>query len=194
MLSAVSSIKLEDGYTPSEIYIKNDKLVLVGSQSFPSYFHTSTNNGIMEERMIMPYESPSTKVMIYDLADKTQPKKVRELFIEGSYLSSRMINNHFYLIANQYMYNIYDSKPELRPHFRDSLNNTIETIDYDDIRYFPDATSQNYLILAGLNLDTLTEKADLQTFMGSGDSVYMSKNNLYVAVIKVSVSNGRKNV
>jgi len=184
LLSAVSSIKLEDGYTPLEIYIKNDKLVLVGSESFPSYFHTSTNNGIMEDRMIMPYESPSTKVIIYDLADKTQPKKVRELFIEGSYLSSRMINNHFYLIANQYMYNYYDTKTELRPHFRDSLNNTIETIDYEDIRYFPDATSQNYLILAGLNLDTLTEKADLQTFMGSGDSVYMSKTNLYVAVSK----------
>lgn len=181
-LTKVSTIQLDKSFNPSEIYLKDNKLVLIGKEAFPPYHIMREDEGLVQEEMIWPYSQSSSKVVIYDLADKHAPKVIRELFLEGDYLTSRMIGNHFYLVANRYLNQYYEKGDSLLPHYEDSLEQDVKSVDYSEIRYFPDATSNNYLILAGLNLDALNEKADIQTFLGSGNNVYMSKEHLLVAL------------
>ena len=49
------------------------------------------------------YHSETVKAVIYDISDKTNPKKLREVDLEGYYISSRKIGPHLYIIANKYI-------------------------------------------------------------------------------------------
>ena len=65
--------------------------------------------------------------------------------------------------------------------YRDTLSsNSEKLIDYDKIYYFDNIESLNYLTLAGFSLDNKKE-ADIQTFLGAGEDVYSSNQNMYIA-------------
>ncbi|MFK7694948.1 beta-propeller domain-containing protein [Paenibacillus sp. HJGM_3] len=159
---------------------------------------------VADGMMIYPGYSRSTlKAYIYDIADKANPKQVRDLELEGSYVSSRKIGSALYLVANQYVNLPYAVKqpaaitkdaiavpptpPEssVAPSYRDSaVSNDFRTMDYGDIRYFPGSVESNYMIVAGLDLNNLEKSMNVSAYLGSGQNVFASDQNLYVAVTK----------
>lgn len=67
--------------------------------------------------------------------------------------------------------------------YRDSaIKSAYMSIGYDTIRYFPDAIKPNYLMVASVTLNQPQKKADVNAYLGSGQEVYASSQNLYVAV------------
>ncbi|WJH34561.1 beta-propeller domain-containing protein [Paenibacillus sp. CC-CFT747] len=134
----------------------------------------------------MPVRSGTTKVLVYDTADKTKPVLSREVELEGNYLSSRKVGSSVYLIANRFLdlYSIQQEQGEQpAPLFRDSaVSSQWESVGYDRIRYFPDSLKNSYLMVAGFDLDRPDQKADVQSYLGSGQNVYASADHLYVAV------------
>ena len=100
-----------------------------------------------------------------------------------------MIDNNIYFIGNKSVntnniakYEIDDLDEDVyKPTYKDTLNsNSEKTIDFDKIYYFDNIESLNYLTLAGFSIDNKKE-ADIQTFLGAGEDVYSSNQNMYIA-------------
>ena len=103
-----------------------------------------------------------------------------------------MINNNIYFIANKSIatYDILKNDIEdlneniYKPAYKDTLFSTREkVINFDRIYYFENIESLNYLTLGGFSLDG-EQEADVKTFLGAGEDVYCSTENMYIAKAK----------
>lgn len=170
----VNTIHSKD-YDPLEFYIKDNKLITIG------YFHgvkldkQEENNKLK----IAPDFSNSLKVLVYDISDKSNTSLLRDIELDGNYLSSRLIDNNFYLVANK---GVYYGNQEIRPYYKDSVDKKKSFINYEDIRYFPESVYNNYLITLGLDLNNLdSSKVDVNAYLGSGNNMYVSAESMYIS-------------
>ena len=184
-MKVVSTIQYENkNIRPQEIYLHGQKLVVIGSSR--AYIPIVKNKaGIQAEIYPSPrsYQS-SVKVLIYDLSDKSNAKLLREVELEGGYVSSRKIGSALYLVANDYIdyYRIQDGDMNDTPSYRDTKSKDgYVNIGYDAIRYFPGLVDSNYMVVAGIPIDG-NEAANVSTYLGAGENIYASAENLYVAV------------
>lgn len=184
-MSIVSTLNYADkAFSPTEIYVDDKFLVVIGSarRYYPPVYKMDSR--VMPEDMPYYYRGDNVKAIIYNIEDKSNVKQVRELELNGSYVSSRKTGGSLYLIANKNIY--YYSGREIdepKPMYRDTAagENFIE-IDYPHIKCFPDFVDPSYLIVAGLNLDSPDKAASVSSYLGSGQNIYASTDNLYVAV------------
>ena len=129
------------------------------------------------------YDTTSTKVMIYDINNYDL---VREIETEGSYCSSRKVDDDIYVISNKYVYFYNDINPEdVVPLFKDTCveNGETKEVDITSIKCFPDIEDDDecsYMMITSFSLDNISEKANVETFIGTGEEIYCSKENLYV--------------
>lgn len=188
-LEATATISFgTDGFTPSELYIDGDRLVILGQQ---------WNAGagpimpMMEERMlapsIYPYSLPKAEVRIYDISDRTNPKVERTVSFDGSALTSRRIEDKLYLVINQPVYwarpiplqNVRDE--DLLPKVTDSANGEKAVAGCADVMILPHVPAQQYLTIGVIPLRSPTGDVKSEVILGSAENVYASLNNLYVA-------------
>lgn len=169
-----------NSFSPLEMYVDGQDMIVIG------YVNRYAAGPEPYIDIYPPaYYRSTVKAIIYDISDKTNIKQVRELELDGSYVSSRKIGSAFYLLANKGIYYnpLARTVEEPRPVYRDTAaGGEYAEIDYSQIRCFPDFSRPNYLIVAGVNLQRPEEKADISTYLGSGDNIYASMENLYVAV------------
>lgn len=188
-INKLAEISYEDEkFKPTEIYINDNKLIVMGNQSTYSYptsgkvRETSTaiyKKGIYKERAV---------AIVYDVTNISKPNEIRRVELEGKCVSSRMIDNNIYFVANKSIYareianySITDLDEDLvKPMYRDTVNGSSEKmIDFDRIYYFNNINTINYLTLGGFSLDSKDE-VDIQTFLGAGENIYCSTKNMYV--------------
>jgi inhibitor of cysteine peptidase len=141
----------------------------------------------------------TTKAIVYELGDRTQVKKLREVELDGRYVSSRKVGSSLYLVANK-GFNIYpmlrgDLSPADKeaammgsmPSYKDTAaGDSFISIGYEDIRYFPNSIQSNYLMVAGFNISLPDQKVHVSSYLGSGQQVYASQANLYVTTNEYS--------
>ena len=186
-MSIVSRIGFKQGeFTPQELYIDDQYLVIIGNAFYQEASSINTPNGSQIQIYPPVFHQSTSKVIIYDLADKTNLKKLREVELDGMYVSSRKVGSNLYLIANKYLdtYRIMEQglEPPL-PSYRDTVGKEeFVTIGYNDIHYFPNFVESNYLLIAGLDLNQRDKEIQVSSYLGSGQNVYASTSNLYVAV------------
>ncbi|SNS05324.1 Secreted protein containing C-terminal beta-propeller domain [Anaerovirgula multivorans] len=193
-LEVINKIAIDDKtFQPTEMYLGDSYLAVIGysydSIKIPQPIIYDSAEPASERAMIASYYPTNTVHMkLYDIKDKKNVKKEREIALEGSYVSSRLINDNIYVVTNNNIgYRIMESKDsaELTPHYKDSLlGDEIEKVDFKDIRYFPDAIEPNYITIMGLNLGNFKNKATIYTYLGRGENIYASLENLYIAVNK----------
>ncbi len=172
-------------FNPIDFYVTDNKLVLIGSGWNEPRPVPQPIQPTLEKRMVPPYYSgeATTRAIIYDISDKSKLVKVRELELKGNYLTSRRIGQTLYLISNDYLhyYGAQDAVP--LPAFRDSAAGTqFNTIPYEKISYFPRCNYSSYIVTAAVDIDQVTQKAQVDTYLGTADNVYASTNNLYIAI------------
>lgn len=175
----------EGGLNPVELYISGNRLVVIGTSSnyIPCYPAPLKGTG-RQSTMCPPWpRNQTTKAVIYDASNRYDLKKLRVVELEGSYVSSRMIGDNLYLLARKYIYGYREEpEPDLRPFYRDSaVKDDMVPMDYKAICYFPGLVETSYLTIAGVDVDGM-EKAQVKAYLGSGENVYCSSKNLYVAV------------
>lgn len=193
-MKIVSRISFKEGeFTPQELYVDDHYLVLIGNAYYPGTSSPDTPKvqpQVRDASQVQIYPPvwirSVSKVIVYDLADKTNLNKLRELELDGDYLSSRKIGSNLYLIANKYLdtYRIMEqgAEPSL-PSYRDTAGKgDFVTIGYPDIHYFPQSIEANYLLMAALDLDQKDQEMQVSVYLGSGQAVYASASNLFVAV------------
>lgn len=166
-MEVISTVNYESDFSPLELYVEDDMLVVIGTE----YKNTYKYHG-----------EAFTQIIIYDIKDRTNPKVVKEVEISGSYNSSRRIDNSLYLVAKKYV-NLYDFDDEYMPVplFRDSqLSDELKEVSCEEIRYFPDFKCSQYMITVGVDLSDLSKEAQISTYLGNSESIYSSKDNMYV--------------
>jgi len=172
--------------TPQELYVDREHMVVIGN-SFTSSVTPENPTEKKPNGSWSPVQlSPTVKVIIYDISNKANVTKLRELELEGVYVASRKIDSALYLVANKYLdyYGILNGSTEQHPPFYldTAVNNGIIRADFANIRYFPDFVEPNYLTVAALNLNDSAQPMQVETYLGGGSNVYASADNLYVAV------------
>ena len=189
-MKEVSSIDFaDDNFTPSEMFIDGDKLVVIG-QSWTSYY----SEGVLKSASIIPsrpwWNGSLTKVFIMDITDRSKPKELRHLAFDGNYSTSRRVGNNMYMVLNEYP-NVWimdrlNTGEDLLPKFQDGDKTAESMVGCGDIRYFPGFVVPNYMIIASIPLDNATGEIDREVFLGNSDNVYSSTDNLYVATNQVN--------
>ncbi|MGE5545225.1 MAG: beta-propeller domain-containing protein [Bacillota bacterium] len=183
-LQVSSTISFTDtGFTPQELYVDGNRLVVIG-QSYAEHIYQSKKIG-SPDVYPPPVRNQFVKALVYDISDRSQVIKIREIEMEGNYLSSRKVGNILYLAANKWInyYRLDEGEDvDLRPYYRDSAaGKSLVAVDYPAIRYFPGCVEPNYLMVAGIDL-TKNEPAVISTYLGAGENIYCSEKNLYVAL------------
>lgn len=190
----ISEINYEtEKFVPKEIYVKNNKLIVIGSES--EYYSATCKTGCYDVALLPNFK---TGMIIYDITNITEPKEIRRVMVEGNYISSRMIENNIYFVANKYMYTSDIVKHEIqdlnqddyKPKYEDSaISDQEKCINYNRIYCLEDTEDSSYLMILGLNIEN-NEEADIKTFLGAGQYIYSSEKNMYIAINKQEYGEG----
>lgn len=179
----VASIQFQQTFSPSQLFLDKGQLLIIGYSY--SYETDSTGKKIASDSLYAPMNE-MTRALVYDVKDPTKPTLEREISLEGFLSSARKIGSKVYLIANhfpQYWLLEDNEKVDLRPRYSDSVNiEEVTSVTYDEIQYIPGSKEANYTTIAAFDLAEPTQEAKISTYLGSGGQLYMSKENLYLAL------------
>jgi|GEM_PF-494916 len=201
-MQVIDSVYFENSFTPAEMLIGDNKLVVIGSsnekvtlpqtvsQQTASQQDSSMQSAILEAqkfgKIMIPtyFYQPLTKVVVLDIKDKSNIKTERIVDVQGRYISSRKIGSSLYVSTNKDFssYIVYGDSELVKPAYRDSLQgDKFIEIGYDKINYFPEIVRPNYLTVAGININDSSSKVNVSSYLGSGDKMYVSEGNIYIA-------------
>ncbi|WP_449619894.1 beta-propeller domain-containing protein [Robertmurraya sp. Marseille-Q9965] len=180
-MKKLESLSFPSTFTPYQLFLHEDKLLVIGH----SYEEMNNRDDGAAKKMIAP-ANEQTKAITYNIADPRTPKEERTITLDGYAVSSRKIDSTVYLVTNQfpqYWMLRENDQIDLRPRFSDStVSDENLVVDYDDIQYFPDSKEPNYTLISAFDLEKPNKEASVTTYLGSGDQMYMSTENLYLAV------------
>ena len=184
-LNCKSTIESDD-FSPYQIFINQDKLVVLGSsynvQNITS--KQTIEDSLVERESINTIYRPKTEARVYDITNREKPELEREISIDGNYQNARMIGKNIYFISYYSLYfnrGIEELKDEdILPSYKDSyVSEETRFIEANNIAYFDVESSNNYSIIAGFNLES-NEDVNIETFLGGGRNIYVSENNMYI--------------
>ncbi|UCE37940.1 MAG: beta-propeller domain-containing protein [Thermoplasmata archaeon] len=161
----VSTIELD--WDIIELYISDDKLVVVGMNNYLSDYYYWKD---WEEDYY--YETPKTNVNVYDVEDRGNPDLVRSVHLAGSFFNSRTIGDYLYLIITQPAYDIEEES---------DLPTKAQEIYYaDEYDYYYVFTS---IISINIKNDQMEPNKQV-ILMGSSTHLYASLYNIYLTYLK----------
>ena len=182
----------KENFYPQEIFIAENRLIIIGEiYKYKVLENLSIDMGYSR------YDRNFTIAKVYNTENKDKPKLEREIEVQGSYLSSRMIGDNVYLISNQYIYSylfkntvIGDmDEDNFKPRYTDTaISKEEKCLEYNDIYYFPESEDASYLNIAGFNIYN-NEAANIDSYLGAGSDIYSSEENLYITRVKYDYNN-----
>lgn len=181
-MKVIKTIKFDEtSFFPKELYIDNKNLIVLGSvcthYDYPIYRENSMQSSTH-------FPANRVKAYIYDIKNKNNIEQLREVEIEGYYITSRKIGSSLYMIANSNIGfdTIKNENIPLGPMYKDShMSEEFKHIAYEDIKYMPPIMYPQYLVIASLDLNS-NEEVQVETYLGSSNDVYVSQDNIYVAI------------
>jgi len=185
----------QENFTPSEIYVNNQKLVVIGNEYSEDTMVDVTERASKSNITSTRIREDKSGIRIYDISNHSEPEEIRRVSIDGNCLSSRMIKDSIYLISTKNIYNSeiitnkiddLDEKDYMIKYVDTNIDQEEKYIDYSNMYCFEEIESLNYLITVGLNINT-NEEANIQTFLGTGNYIYSSEKNMYIATPKLQV-------
>jgi uncharacterized secreted protein with C-terminal beta-propeller domain len=185
--------EIEVDGTPHEMFINDDRLVVMGTGYFIEDETAGSSEGkpTAEIGIAPPYYSYTygTFVHVYDVTDRSNPVLERNVTVSGSYFDSRMIGDYTYVIAKE---SAYYARAEPVPLPRIEADGVSRIIPATEIYYFdiPDY-SYMYTNIIAVNTQSADEDVNSKTYlMGYTHDMHVSLDNIYMVYTKrVSVTN-----
>lgn len=182
-LDVLSEIRVNtdtEKFYVSELYLKDDKLIAIGNFQI-----IEENEEVKDEyRNSLYYRSNVknlTKAIVYDISDKSNPVRLRDVALDGNYVNSRMVGDNLYFISRNYKY-YYDNMPEydILPVVQDSVvSEECKVVECTDIIYFKNTNDTTFMMVGGFNINE-DEEVYVETFFGAGNLVYADEDSLYL--------------
>ncbi len=183
----------DQDFYPQDLYVDGKQMVVIGRSNNMKLYQNMpeqiTKRGInepavMPQKMIAaPYwgGNPTVKAIVYNIENAAEPKLVREVELEGDLLTSRKVGNHIYLLSNQHLYPVRPLPAQMRDT---AISEEFAPIGMDKVQYFPGGTYSSYLLIAAFDLNAIDQGSVTEAFLGAGNNVYMSEQNLYISIPK----------
>ncbi|GKX28040.1 hypothetical protein SH1V18_05200 [Vallitalea longa] len=190
-LEVITKIYLKHETNISEIFIDDDKLIIIGNRSG---FHLGELPvSTKEEKTTVEYQHRydvnrgTCYVKIYDLNNIYSPKIVKDYTFDGNYILGEIIEHNLYMVSSRYV-NYYSNvilecnvNETLLPVFMDNITRQRNIVDYDEIKYFPGSIETSYLVTIGINLVTMEDGPDVDVYLDTSGNIYLSENYLCVS-------------
>jgi len=172
----VSTTKIDGN--PQQIYINGDRLVVIGSRQAPVDVEPQAQGAYTQSTNYMPryYGSGATFIDIYDVADRSNPKKLDSFEFQGTYVESRMIGDYVYPIIKEY---VYSNNVELPVMYENDIKQTIPA---DEVEYFDyQDNSYTYTHIPAIKITGTAEAKDKVFMLGNSMNIYVSQDNIYLS-------------
>lgn len=159
--------------TLGEIFLKEDKLVILGSYAtypYEPYYRIPT---IIDDKSL---------VEVYDISDRSNPVLTRNFSVSGNYFDSRMIDEYVYLVVSQPAYLIYDTL--ILPKIY-SEKGVVE-VEATQI-YYANVSDYSYAFttVVAINVQNDAQEPTHETFLlGATSTMYVSHRNIYLTFWK----------
>jgi inhibitor of cysteine peptidase len=172
----------DEAFWPQELYLDDMTLTAIGSS-----FRPQVNTKVDDKAIPWVLGCTTVKAIVFDITDKSNIRKTREIEIEGDYIASRKVGGNLYLVARRYpdYYALNGirspNKADFVPSFRDSARKKgFVPLSAHKILYLPDFDEPNYLVVAGVNVNLPDSQLHIEAILGAGEQIYASLQNLYV--------------
>lgn len=169
----LSEIKFKS--QPRDFFITNNRLSVFGSSNIADREISKKGN--------------YSYVKIFDTSNKSDPKEIRNLDIEGNYINARLIGDHIYFISSMDSF-VYRNNSPMLPEILEnnqSINCTdlnkcvIPKIYYFDMPY----SAYNLMSISSINIKNIEEKVEREFYiLPKSQNIFISDNNLYIAYKK----------
>lgn len=167
-----------------EFYINGDRLSVI-RQAFAPYEDGRDDRkskyieDIGEIDAVYCYMSPArsiTYLETYDISDRDNPKLLGTVTQEGTYKSSRRVDDYIYLFTSYYAYNIKNVKTT--GSYIPAVNGRI--LPYDSI-YIPEqVNSADYMVISSVDMKHPAKTIDEKAVLSDGETFYVSPSNIYI--------------
>lgn len=179
MQETIADFNFSDAdFFPTELYVTTNKLIVLGST-----YKTDSKE--------IYYSGSRTEAFVIDIKDKANPKEEHKLTFDGNMVSSRRINEKIFLVTSVPSYYLpldasQQSIGKILPNYYDSKTaKTIPVVPCSEVRIVPNPESLNFLTVVGFDTENASAPISKAVVMGaSGQTVYSSEDNLYVAHTK----------
>ncbi len=162
----MAEIQPEEGSTVTDIYLENDRLVVLYSKV--DYEDGKSGN----DGTYLEY----TCADVYDVSDPAAPEKVGGISQSGYYNTMRAKDGYVYVISNFYA-NVNADRENMSSYIP-AVNEKI--ISSSDI-YMPQARmGDQYTVISSFALDAPDEKTDTKAVFGTSGMCYVSGENIYI--------------
>jgi inhibitor of cysteine peptidase len=175
-LKIVSNIKFQKkDFKPKELLLYGNRLVVIGIRNY--------NN--IEINRVKGLTSITSKAAIFDITNKKEIKKVREIEIGGKYVGSKISANCFYMVTNMplsknYVQNLKKDQ-YLGPIYRDTaINRYFNNFELKNIKILSNSGYSSFITIGGINMDKPIQPVEITAFLGGGNMIYFSAQNLYI--------------
>lgn len=175
-MNIVNKIKLEEGFVPIGMFIYEDYLILVGNQITPS----NTKSNTIKDKIGL--FSNIEKTIIYSIKDKKNIVNLRDISIEGGYVTSRITEDKLYIITSKYLYKdgILEDEKQGEVRIKDSASKEEIVNSYHNIKLLKEIAS-SYINITTIDLKNIQKKSVTETILGNPANIYCSNENLYIA-------------
>lgn len=193
-LMATIKFTAEEGFHPQELYIQKNRLIVIGSKNWnmpvsntEMKSSSGVQPGILPGDYIPNRYSQMTKAIIYDVTNPANPKQVKDVSIEGDYVSSRMVGDTLYLLSNKntWYYGPIPLKEEMVPYYaigKGAQQPDAQLLPANKIWSLPGCTTPSYLVAAAVDVQSESAKAEVTAYLGGGNTIYSTQKNLYAAM------------
>ncbi|MCR5623673.1 MAG: beta-propeller domain-containing protein [Lachnospiraceae bacterium] len=171
----VSTVKLNDeDIVASEIFVTDDTMTVVGRYS-------KTAGEDFDYEYYYGYSS-DTKVVFYNISDRTNPEKIGSHKQEGEYNTSRIVGDKLYLISTKSTIPFNDeTKVEDYESYIPKVDD--ECVEEKNVVACPNLRTMSFTVVTSYCI-TDAKIIDSKAIVGGGTTVYMSRNNIYMADYK----------
>lgn len=184
-LSTVSTITLDNDFHSEKLYLYNNSLIIAGNKE-----NTLPTNS--SDETIFTH---SSIICVYDITDKTNAVKIKEVEIEGYYENSVQNSDFIYVLTHTPISDLVNNGHYYPPSYRDtSIGQEAQQLAYEQMQYFPEGICSSYMTVSSINLSDFTVPSEVKTYLGAGENVYMSNNNIYIAKSRYNAFDSNENV
>ncbi len=160
-----------------EMYVKGNRLVALVECSIRDDVNNADN---FKKYYYYGYSKSVTMAVCFDISDRANAKEMWRVYQDGSYISSRLVDNQLVFLSNYYV-DLHDDKETVInncvPRYS-SGNAAMERIPCDCIVIGENINDTSYLVASNVNIeDEATLKT--QSTLGAGSNVYCTTETLY---------------
>ncbi|MEM2136991.1 MAG: beta-propeller domain-containing protein [Candidatus Methanomethylicia archaeon] len=173
-IEIVSKLSFNKTYN-LQIYVSGDRLVVLGCGKPQLNVYKS---------LVIPIPNRiETIIFIYDISNRVNPILKRSIVFNGTILSSRMINDHVYVVLNNPALEFVDGGFKiLIPKI--SINGFVRMVEANRIWYVNVSDVFYYFTMVGsINVFNDFEDPSYEVFLiGATSCIYVSHGNLYLTI------------